>query len=333
MNRLITLALAAALAAGSTIAAQAETVTLRMAAITPDNTIWANQIKRYINKVEELSGGDLTIEFFPNAQLGTMGDTMKMALTGRLDIWVGAAPALANVTNELALLSLPYLFETTEEAACVTPLMDAYARERIGKKYQLISFLPVGSQSLGLRQKARVPADLEGVKLRTAALKTSMMFFRELGANPVPLPAAETNTSLSTGLVDGVDFAPTFYVATGANKTAPVFLPTEHNYNIGAMIMSTKSWHRLTEAQQKTLLDANEVMEFASNAQEIQAFEAEMIAAHSASGGTVVELTAQERQIWVETGQAMWPDMQKEIRGDVEGFIEKLVEAKQTCAP
>lgn len=332
MMKLRTLALAAAAAISTAVTAQAETVTLRMGSITPDNTVWTDQIKRYIGKVEELSGGDITIEFFPNAQLGTMGDTMKMTLTGRLDMWVGAVPALANVTSELTLLSLPYLFESTEEAACVVPLMDEAARDKIGKKYHLVNFLPVGSQSLGLKEEARTPADVAGIKLRTAPLKTSMGFFRAIGANPVPLPAAETTTSLTTGLVDGVDFAPTFYVATGANKAASVFLPTEHNYNVGAMIMSTKTWAKLDEAQQKILMDANEVMAFESNAAEIKAFEAKMIGAHAAKGGTVIELTAEERQAWVDAGQALWPEMLKDVRGDAEGFLEQLTQAKAACA-
>lgn len=332
MMKLRTLALAATAAVSTAVAAQAETVTLRMGSAAPDNTVWSEQLKRYIGKVEELSGGDIQIDFFPNAQLGTMGDTMKMTLTGRLDMWVGAVPALANVTSELTLLSLPYLFETTEEAACAVPLMDEAAREKIGKKYQLINFLPVGTQSLGLKAEARLPADLAGVKLRSAPLKTTMGFLRALGANPVPLPAAETTTSLTTGLVDGVDFAPTFYVATGANKTANVFVPTEHNYNVGAIIMSSKSWAKLDEAQQKVLMDANEVMGFGSNAAEIKAFETKMIGAHKAKGGTVVDLNDEERQAWIDAGQALWPEMLKDVRGDAEGFLEQLTQAKAACA-
>lgn len=119
-TRLAGVALSAIMAFG----AAAEAKELRLGTITPDNTIWtiwAKQVQGFVAKVAELSGGDLANSYFGNAQLGTMADTMKMTLTGRLDMWMGAVPALAAVVPEMSLLSLPYIFESPNIASADAP--------------------------------------------------------------------------------------------------------------------------------------------------------------------------------------------------------------------
>ncbi|MEY8828637.1 TRAP transporter substrate-binding protein [Sedimentitalea sp. XS_ASV28] len=322
--------LAAALAFGSALEAKE----LRLGTITPDNTIWAEQARGFVAKVEEMSGGDLTISYFGNAELGTMADTMKMTLTGRLDMWLGAVPALGAVVPEMSLLSLPYVFASPTQAACAVPKLMDRTREAAGKKFHLLGFTAVGTQSIGSREEIRTPADLTNVKLRTAPLKTTMTFFGTVGANPVPMAAAESTAALGTGLVDAVDFAPTYYVATGVNKPAPYFTPTEHTYNLGGFAVSTRTWMGLSDEERKILTDAwAETMPIDQNIAQVADFEAKMLAAHKKGGGTVVELTDDERAAWKEAGLASWEAILPEIRGDADGFLAAIQSAKEGCAP
>lgn len=321
-----------ALSALMTFATTLEAKELRLGAITPDNTVWADQTKRFVTKVDELSGGDLTIAYFGNAELGTMADTMKMALTGRLDMWLGAIPALAAVVPELTLLSLPYAFESPQQVGCAVPKLVERSREAVGSKFYLLGFQPVGTQSVGAKKELRKPADLANIKLRTAPLKPTMIYFDTIGANPVPLAAAESSAALNTGLVDAVDFAPTFYVAIGANKTAPYFTPTEHIYNLAGLVLSSKIWNSLSDEEKAILGKAwSESMPLAENIVEVQAFEGKVLAAHTADGGTLVDMTDDEREAWKEAGLASWEKILPEIRGDVEGYLAAIQTAKDGC--
>lgn len=322
-----------ALSAVVAFGAAAEAKELRLGTITPDNTIWAKQAQGFVAKVAELSGGELTISYFGNAELGTMADTMKMTLTGRLDMWLGAVPALGAVVPEMSVLSMPYLFDFPAQAACAVPKVMDRTREAAGNKFHLLGFSAVGTQSIGSKEEIRTPADLANVKLRTAPLKTTMTFFGSVGANPVPLAAAKSTAALGTGLVDAVDFAPTFYVATGVNKSAPFFTPTEHTYNLGGLAVSTKTWMSLSEEEQQILTDAwAEAMPIDSLAQQVAEFEAKMMGAHKKSGGTVVELTDEEKAAWKEAGLASWPAIMPELRGDAAGYLEAIQSAKKECA-
>lgn len=322
-----------ALSAALTVGAAAEAKELRLGTITPDNTIWAEQAKGFVAKVEEISGGDLTISYFGNAELGSMSDTMKMTLTGRLDMWLGAAPAFGAVVPEMSLLSMPYIFDSPAQASCAVPKIMDLTREIVGKKFYLLGFTSVGTQSIGAKEEIRTPADLANVKLRTAPLKTTMTFFRSIGANPVPLAAAESTAALGTGLVDAVDFAPTFYVATGVSETATYFTPTQHTFNLGGLAISTRTWMSLSEDEQKILTDAwAAAMPLAENIAEVDDFETKMLVAHTKSGGTVVELTDEEKAAWKDAGLASWEEILPEIRGDAEGYLAAIQSAKEGCA-
>lgn len=325
------LSLATALACTSSVAVAGDPVELRLGSVIPDNTIWHKHITGYINKVEELSAGEIKINYFGNAQLGTMGETMKMTMRGRLDMWSGAAPSLAAVANELTLMSLPYLYKDTAQAGCIIPQLNDEAAQLLAPKMKFLSFLPVGTQSLGLKASARVPADISNRKIRTAPLKSSITYFSGMGANAVPLAAAETTTALSTGLVEGVDFSPVYYVATGSNKAAPYFIDTQHNYNSGGLIMSKKAWAKLSDDQQKIMIDALEVMEFDTLRQQIDAFEVKMKGAHLAKGGHIIELTAEEKQLWVSAGHASWDSIKSDLRGNTEDFWQVIEAAKANC--
>lgn len=329
LTKLAGVALSAALVFGNALEAKE----LRLGTITPDNTIWAKQLQGFVGKVAELSGGDLTVSYFGNAELGTMADTMKMTLTGRLDMWVGAVPALGAIVPEISVLSLPYLFDSPAQAGCAVPKITERTRDAVGNKFHLMGFTAVGTQSIGSKKEIRTPADLANVKLRTAPLKTTMTFFGSIGANPVPLAAAESTAALGTGLVDAVDFAPTFYMATGVNKTATYFTPTQHTYNLGGLAISPKTWAELSEAEQKILTDAwAQSMPLAENVAAVDGFEAKMLGAHKQGGGTVVELTDEEMAAWKEAGLASWAAIMPELRGDAAGYLEAIQAAKETCA-
>lgn len=331
MNTKTTIA-TAAVASFLALAAGAEARELRFASIVPDNSIWAQQAQGFAERVAEISNGELTVSYFGNAEMGTMADTLRMVMSGRLDIWMGATPALGAVVPEISLLTLPYLFDSEAQIACSMPQMVEPTRTLIDERFHLLAFTAVGSQGIGSQQEIRLPADAANLKIRTAPLQSTMEFIGGVGANPVPLAAAESLAALSTGLVDAVDLSSIYYVATGANRSAPYFTPTAHNYNFGGVIVAARTWGSLSSDEQAILAQAwDETSTFAQSVEGVAAFEAQMMALHTQSGGTLVELSDDERAAWQTAGRAVWDNVLAEMRGDVEGYLGAIEAAKSTC--
>lgn len=324
-------AAALAMSVSTLIATGVQATELRLATIVPEKSVWAAQVHRYADRVKELSNGDLTIEVFANAELGNMGDTLKKTLGGRIDMWLGATPVMAAVTPELATMTFPYLFDNADQIKCAVPKLDDEIRGAIGKKYHLIGMFAVGAQNVAMVGEGKLPADLQGKKIRSAPLPSSLAFFQAMGATPQPLSAAETTPALSTGLVEGVDLATVYYVLTGANKVATNLIPTRHVQNLGGLIISAKSWAKLSDEEKEIMTQAADAIPFSALMDEVLGFEAKMEAAHVAGGGTITELSDADRAEWRDTGRSTWDASLAEMGDGAKNFVDAVSNARESC--
>ena len=68
----------------------------------------------FARRVEELSGGKVSVPIFPNGQLGSEPETMEQAQNGALAIVKTSAAAMEGFVPEMATFSMPYLFRDEE---------------------------------------------------------------------------------------------------------------------------------------------------------------------------------------------------------------------------
>lgn len=312
------------------VAAPASAETLRLATIAPEQSVWFKQMKEFADAVNASDTG-VQVELYAGGQLGNMADTFKNTLSGRLDIWVGAMPVMAAVVPELGTFALPYMFETDEEAKCVVPQMTDAMRDVIGKKFHLLTPTFVGAQDVNGVDPIRTPSDLKGVKIRTAPIPASMAFFKSMGATPQPLPASETPSALSTGLVSALDFDSIYYTLTGTYKTAKYHTTTAHNTNLGAFIISTKSWAKLSDAQKAALQTAADELDFLKHWDDVVAFRNVMLQKALSDGAEDVQLNDAEKAAWVAAGKAVWDEVIDGMRGDPRAFIALIDEKRAAC--
>jgi len=320
-----------ALAVCVATAAQAEPVTLKLAVGVQDATVWAKQAQTYAQKVEDLSDGQVKIELFYAGQLGSMGDTLTSALSGRIDMWSGSLPVLSSIVPEFDTLMLPFLFDDDEQVVCVVPKLTESAREAVGRKFHLLTFAPVEHQGMVGTVPLVSPDLLKGKKVRSAPSKSSINFFQSIGATPMPLPAEDTPSAASTHLVDAVNFGLTYAMASGLTQTLPVFTRADVLFSLGAVIVSPRSWAKLDDQQKAALTDALTVMDFGAKLQEIDAFEKTMAQRLEQAGGTVVSLTPDQQKLWEDAARATWDKSLSELKGDAKGFFETIQKAKADC--
>lgn len=66
---------------------------------------------RYIaDYVSEKTGGMITIDLFPGAQLGAEGDMLDQVMTGNLDLCLASANTLTTIWPEFSFVTLPFAF-------------------------------------------------------------------------------------------------------------------------------------------------------------------------------------------------------------------------------
>lgn len=161
------------------------------------------QMKEY---VERETGGKVTIEIFPNSQLGGERETVEQVQNGTLEMAYTTVGPLTSVVPEYMVLDIPFLFNSYAEAWMIldsnvgmklSDTLNNYGLEQMcwlesGFRHITTSNVPVAT-----------PSDLNGLKIRTMEAAMHMENFKALGANPTPVAWNELYLAMSQKLVDG----------------------------------------------------------------------------------------------------------------------------------
>ncbi len=201
-------ALAVTLVAASSGAFAAE---LRLSVETPPGHVRNLAAERWAAAIAEKSGGSITVEVFPAAQLYRSADAIRALASGALDMSIQASPTLSQFEPNLSVITLPMFFGADRDdvrAILDGPLGDELwgmvARKGIvvpdGGHFE---FAPNNSAYTAGKEIDSY-ADLAGVKLATPPSPVVVAIMKEMGAAPQATPRAEIVLQLTQGQIDGL---------------------------------------------------------------------------------------------------------------------------------
>lgn len=331
------LSAASALACAVTWAAGAsgQTVELRYATSAPPKTVWEMQVVRFQKQVEEGSKGALKINAFLNSQLGSEQDTVAQVARGRIDMGGYSVTAGSLLVPEISLLNIPFLFKDQKEQDCV---YDRHLTKVTSDMFEKKGVVFLGWSEVGVadiigKKPYLSPADLKGLKARSAPNKVAGFMWTQFGANPNPLPVTEWNSAFQTGLVEVADSAPTFYFFSGLSKLAPVVTMTQHQDQGGVVIVNKEAFDKLSADNKKALMATSAMTPAATLRAEVRGFEGKIREMHKAAGGTIVELTPDQRAVWRKGIEAAWPKMVEAVGGEANAYWKAIQDGIKACSP
>lgn len=324
-----------ACACAGTALGQSAPVELRYATSAPPKTVWEMQVKRFQKQVEEASKRTLKINAFLNSQLGSEQDTIAQVARGRIDAGGYSVTAGSLLVPEISLLNIPFLFKDQKEQDCVTDnhLTKLTSDLFLKKGVVFLGWSEVGVSDIIGKKPYISPDDLKGLKARAQPTKIGGYMWSQFGANPTPLPVTEWNSAFQTGLIDVADSAPTFYFFSGLAKLAPVVTKTQHQDQGGVVLVNKAAFDRLTPEQQKALTSSSTLTPAAQLRAEVRGFEAKIREMHKAAGGTIVELTPEQRAAWRKGIEAVWPDMVSAVGGEANVYWKAIQDGIKACSP
>lgn len=271
---------------------------LRLSAAPPPNSPWGKVTLEFVDKLAEVSGGNLTVEPFLGSKLGGEQDVVKQIARGRIDMGVMSNTAVSLLVPEFGLLAAPYAFESAAQFDCVADnhLLDTYGEEFDAAGIKTLSWMEVGYQVVYSKDGVRVPADLSGVKIRTAPSATDTKFIQAAGGTAVPLSPADTIPALKTGQVDAATQLSVFGIVVGYPAVAPHITLTRHQHQVGGVIMSKRTWDGLTDEEKGWMMEAAPV--FLGLRGAIRGAEGALIGKAESEGATIHELSSEELDQW-----------------------------------
>jgi tripartite ATP-independent transporter DctP family solute receptor len=240
-------------------AADIEKRTLRLSTAGNKGSPHMIGAEKFAELVAAKSGGKITVKTYAGGVLGPDLQNYSAMQGGTLDFNISNASYLAGNVKELAIFDFPFLFNTPEE-------VDAVADGPVGKK--LLDKLPerglvgLAYTDLGFRHfhnRKRPITNAEevaGLKMRVIPTPLYIEIMNALGANAVPMPYTEVYTALEAGAVDGMTNTLVNIIDMKFYEVAKYLTLTKHMYNAQALIMSKKTWDKLSEDERTIIQEA-----------------------------------------------------------------------------
>lgn len=202
-----------------------------------------------------LTGGKLTVDLFPDSQLGGAREGIEGVRSGTIfATWVSTS-FLTRIVPEMEALSLPFLFPDREAAFQMIdgPIGESLAQKLRARGFEVLGWMELGERHLtNSKREVRTVEDLKGLKIRLQPNETHVASFRALGANPVTMDVKELYSALQQGVVDGQENP---YTVMASNRYAEVqkYLSQTGHFFEYVIIVANKSQY---DAMSQTNRDA-----------------------------------------------------------------------------
>ena len=272
-------------------------VTLVMAEVNPLDTIVGQTDSAFKEKVEELTGGSVKIDLQASGVLGSENDVLDTMLGGGGTIDVSRISAFALTSYGAAkssLLSVPYTFTNRAHYwnFVKSDLSDDFLMEPhdIGLGVRGLFYGEEGFRHFFTKSEVKSMDDIKGMKLRVSNDPVMTGMVKALGANPTVVAFNELYSALNTGVVDGAEQPIANYKSNAFPEVANNLILDGHTLGAIEVIISDDAWDKLTENQQKAVMEAASYTED-FNAKLSESEENKVLDELKASGCKVTEVT------------------------------------------
>ena len=215
-------------------------------------------------KVDQLTGGKLTIDYYPNSELGDDGDLLRQMQSNDIQIVVCQTAPVVSLVPGVAVFDLPMVFSKYDGDTIDKVLngADSVFRKDINEAYEAS-----GMHLLGVLQNAtyrltsankelNTLADFKALQIRTMNNSNHMAFWTAIGAEPTPLAWSEVYFALQSGTIDAEENAADTIVGANLNEVQNVLACTNHILYANQMSINKDAYDALDPAYQAALEQA-----------------------------------------------------------------------------
>lgn len=214
-------------------------------------------------KLEEVSGGKMTVEIHPNGELGgNEAELVEKMATGTVDMIV-ASPNFVATTGvpEADLFSIPFLYTGLDHW---TAVVDGEVGQAIEDKINAGGVLhSLGYWSCGTREYFGVKPvntveDFKNVKIRVQDSEVVRSVWSALGTNPTTLAYNELYSGLQNHVIDAAENDLGNILLQKFYEAGPYVSLTDHDIATRMFLIGTQKYNSLTDEQKQWVDEAAE---------------------------------------------------------------------------
>lgn len=269
-------------------------------------------------RVNDEMDGVACMEVYPNSTLYDDDKVMEALLLGDVQL---AAPSLSKFeayTLKYRLFDLPFLFSDLDAVARFSASAEGKglltAINDVG--YQGLGYWSSGLKQFSANVPLLVPADAEGLKFRVQISDVAVAMIEAIGGSAQPLSFSEVYGALQTGVVDGQENSWSNIYTQKFFEVQDGITETNHQLLAYLLVTTTDFLDSLEPAVRDQFLTIVNEVTVEANAN-VAALEAQNRQNILDAGGTIRELTPEQRQQWVDAMAPVWDQFKDDIGQDL----------------
>lgn len=298
---------------------------MTVGAFTAPDTPWDENWKDVTAAFEANADLGLDLELLVRGETGSSEERLNSLRRNRLQFVSAPLGSGAAMIPELAVLQLPFLFDSTPEADFV---LDEYALPRFQdifaeKGITFLRWTEAGSNHIFGDRPFLTPESVQRFPMRVQTTKASSVYFEGLKADAVYMASNDILQALQTGMIEGGEAVTIFYWMTGIYREATHFTMTGHAIEPSSILLNKRFWDGLTPEQQNLVSTAYPgALEARTR---VRDWMAEVEADLPNLGVTMHRLNADQRAVWQAQARTSYDAILDSIGGDA-ADIYKLVQ-------
>ena len=224
--------------------------------------------KAFKSALEEVSGGAVTLDLYPNGTLGDNQDLFDSVVNGSVDFCITDPGWVQTSIPEVGIFSLHFFFpaditdydKLCEKAAAgesegFKMIDELYA----GLGVTNLQWFPEGGNAWTCKKAIKSPADIKGVKFRTMASSIISDSYNAYGADAVMISYTELYSALQLGTADG-QVNPVFAINSNSFYEVQDYLMLAYpDTFIGCLNANTAFYDSLTDEEKAWIDEANKM--------------------------------------------------------------------------
>ncbi len=312
-------------------AAMAKQLTLKVSHQFAAGDVRDQMARVFGDMVTKKTNGEIKFRYYPAKSLYKPKEQWDAMRKGALDMSVFPLDYASGKVPQLSITLMPCSVTSIKQGL-------TWRNKPIGKKINAL-MEKNGVRNLvwawfdgGIGSKIKqikVPKDVEGTKLRAAGKKFEFMM-KAAGASITSMPSSETYHALSTGVLDTMMTSSASFVSYRLYEVLQ-YINVPRDYSIWYMaenlIISQKTWERLTPEQQKIFNEVAEEMHANWVAQNFKGLVDKLIEAYTKAGVEIHYMTKAEFDQWLAFAQkTAWKEYADQVEGGQE-YLDLALEA------
>lgn len=303
------------------------TVVLKLAHAHDKASVYQIAAEAAAKYAEETSKGTLKIEVYSDSSLGNEPELIEGLKMGTADLAMIAPGNMNEYCSTLKLFLMPYLFENDEHVAKIMnsevkrEILDAVENDLDIKAYTIgeAGF----RQTMNNIRPINNIQDMKGISIRVPNWPGVIKAFETWGAIPQVIAYTEAYTSLSSGVIQGIENPLSVLTADHFYEVCKYLTMTNHVYDCSFYCGSKSAYDKLSDNQKKILEDALEVASITSY--KFVAEENETYLKTMADNGVLIN-EIKDTGEFSDSIQFIYDDFSKDVSPEL---VQKIIDLKK----